>query len=256
MRKISGLFTPALVWLLLSACSSSPDDAGCIEDPLTRGNSASNISYAELFPTPDNLTGFENIYDRYCNLETLYFTVDFYFVDGSLLVNNPDHALINPDEYNHWLVTQTGKHYKVVNGENDVRLALISRRTIDTDAYRNSVHQSELSTDVGKIATEKERNKVFFAHDSDVVNYKGTMTLKDVKTHLAQHPEKVLLTRGRTDNTGTDTYNVGLSKRRAMSVKDQLVKLGINPERIELSWSGEFGSEKGAKFRVAELGYE
>ena len=268
MRKLSGLFTPALVCLLLSACSSSPDDVGCNEDPSTRGKLASNMSYAELFPAPDNLTGFENIYDRYSNLDTLYFTVDFYFVDGSLLVNHANHSMINPGDYIHWLVIQTGKHYKVTNGENDVRLALISERNIDTsnilsdlpEEYRHSVREngspSNITTSSSKKVTEKGNKIVFFAHDSAAVNVKGTMTLEDVKTYLIEHPDRVLLIRGRADNTGTDAYNKGLSKRRAESVKNELVKLGINPIRVQVYWSGEIGSGKGAKYRVAELGYE
>lgn len=268
MRTLSGLFTPALLCLLLSACSSSPDDAGCNEDPSTRAKSASSMSYAELFPPPDNLTGFENIYDRYSNLETLYFTVDFYFVDGSLLVNHPDHAIINPGDYNHWLVIQTGKNYKVTNGENDVRLALISKRKIDTsnilsdlpEEYRHSVREdsseARVNTKANSDSIEDSSKKVYFANDSDAVNAKGTMTLEDVKSYLLNHPDKVLLIRGRADNTGTDVYNIGLSKRRANSVKEELVKLGIKPERVQLSWSGEFGSGKGAEYRVAELGYE
>lgn len=268
MRKLSGLFTPALVCLLLSACSSSPDDAGCNEDPLSRGNSASNMSYADLFPAPANLTGFENIHDRYSNLETLYFTVDFYFVDGSLLVNNADHALINPGEYNHWLVTQTGKHYKITNGENDVRLALISKRNIDAkkilsdlpEDYRHSVRsvstKSKQTSEGNKVVAMHNGKKVYFAHDSDSVAHKESMTLQDVKEYLIEHPGKVLLIRGRADSSGTDVYNQGLSKRRASSVKNELVKLGIKPERVQISWSGEFGSGIGAEFRVAELDYE
>ncbi len=268
MRKLSGLFTPALVCLLLSACSSSPDDAGCNEDPLTRGNSASNMSYADFFPAPANLTGFENIYDRYSNLETLYFTVDFYFVDGSLLVNNADHAVINSGEYNHWLVTQTGKHYKITNGENDVRLALISKRNIDATNtlsdlsadYRHSVRsastKSKLTSEGNKVVAVNDSKKVYFAHDSDSVTTKESISLQDAKEYLIKHPGKVLLIRGRADNSGADIYNQGLSKRRANSVKKELVKLGIKPERVQLSWSGEFGSGKGPEFRVAELDYE
>jgi OOP family OmpA-OmpF porin len=44
---------------------------------------------------------------------------------------------------------------------------------------------------------------------------------------------------GHTDNIGTDAYNLGLSQRRAQSVKDYLVSEGIAEERLELEGKGE-----------------
>lgn len=259
MRRLSGLFTPALVCVVLSACSSKTYYPGCNEDPSTKGSFASNMSYAELFPGPENLTGFKNIYDRYSKLETLYFTVDFYFVDGSLLVNDPKHELINPEIYNQWLIVQTGQHYQISNGERQIRSALISSKGIDhsniltalPDEYKNSVDERNQS-----VQAHNRIESVFFAHDSDTINSNGSLTLDEVKQYLLEHPEKVLVIRGRADNTGTDEYNRGLSKRRAMAVKSMLVNKGINSERVRSSWSGEFRSGKGPIYRVAELSYE
>lgn len=44
---------------------------------------------------------------------------------------------------------------------------------------------------------------------------------------------------GYTDPIGTDAYNIGLSKRRAESVKTALVKAGVPADKIKLEWKGE-----------------
>ncbi len=44
---------------------------------------------------------------------------------------------------------------------------------------------------------------------------------------------------GHTDYKGTENYNMGLSERRAKSVKAYLVSKGLNAEDITLDWRGE-----------------
>ena len=44
---------------------------------------------------------------------------------------------------------------------------------------------------------------------------------------------------GYTDSSGSATHNLGLSDRRANTVKDYLIKLGIDPERLDARGYGE-----------------
>ena len=44
---------------------------------------------------------------------------------------------------------------------------------------------------------------------------------------------------GHADSTGTDAYNMGLSQRRAESVRNYLVSQGIAADRFKLDWKGE-----------------
>ena len=44
---------------------------------------------------------------------------------------------------------------------------------------------------------------------------------------------------GHTDWFGSEPYNMGLSKRRAISAHKYLINKGINPNRIENAWFGE-----------------
>jgi OOP family OmpA-OmpF porin len=44
---------------------------------------------------------------------------------------------------------------------------------------------------------------------------------------------------GHTDSVGSDEYNIGLSDRRAASVKTWLVNKGISSSRIQTAGKGE-----------------
>jgi outer membrane protein OmpA-like peptidoglycan-associated protein len=56
---------------------------------------------------------------------------------------------------------------------------------------------------------------------------------------LDQNPERRVVIEGHTDNVGGDDYNLGLSQRRADSVKSFLVQGGIAPGRITATGKGK-----------------
>jgi outer membrane protein OmpA-like peptidoglycan-associated protein len=65
--------------------------------------------------------------------------------------------------------------------------------------------------------------------------------LKEVAKVLKENPNINLRIEGYTDDIGTKAYNQKLALKRAMAVKDFLVKEGIKPERIQVVG---FGKEK------------
>ena len=52
---------------------------------------------------------------------------------------------------------------------------------------------------------------------------------------LAAHPELRIELRGHTDRLGSFAYNLDLSRRRAISVRDGLVARGTNPDRLDIA---------------------
>jgi outer membrane protein OmpA-like peptidoglycan-associated protein len=85
--------------------------------------------------------------------------------------------------------------------------------------------------------------QVQFKTGSDVILPASDDLLTKVAAVFKEHPEiKKVLVEGHTDNQGAHAYNVGLSKRRAASVKKWLVKRGkIEPKRME---SEGFGPDR------------
>ncbi|MBW2263371.1 MAG: OmpA family protein [Deltaproteobacteria bacterium] len=76
--------------------------------------------------------------------------------------------------------------------------------------------------------------KINFATDSDeIVGHKSFKVLRAVKKILKANPDMKIRIEGHTDDVGSATYNMALSKKRAESVKKWLVDEGIDGSRIE-----------------------
>ena len=56
---------------------------------------------------------------------------------------------------------------------------------------------------------------------------------------LIEHPEIRIRITGHTDNVGSDRFNQSLSEQRANSVRSELIKLGIDANRIEAEGKGK-----------------
>jgi OOP family OmpA-OmpF porin len=73
---------------------------------------------------------------------------------------------------------------------------------------------------------------VKFEFDSAVLTAEARRILDKVAETLQAYPDIDVELEGHTDNIGTPAYNLGLSERRANSVKAYLVGKGINPQRM------------------------
>lgn len=68
---------------------------------------------------------------------------------------------------------------------------------------------------------------LLFAVDSDVIKGEARTNLDALAASLAKYPKSDLMIVGHTDATGSDSYNMALSKRRATSARDYLRSHGI-----------------------------
>ncbi len=82
-------------------------------------------------------------------------------------------------------------------------------------------------------------SKVYFAFDSSAVRTGERAKLQTVADYLKANAEKALLIEGHCDERGTEQYNLSLGERRAVSLREELIKLGIDPTRLDTITFGE-----------------
>jgi OmpA-OmpF porin, OOP family len=80
---------------------------------------------------------------------------------------------------------------------------------------------------------------VLFEYNQARLKPGAQQNLYQLVSFLKQHPEQNVLIEGHTDSSGSESYNLGLSQRRAQAVRDFLVMNGIGPERINARGYGE-----------------
>lgn len=80
---------------------------------------------------------------------------------------------------------------------------------------------------------------ILFAIDSAQVNSGLRSDLGVLAQSLNQYPDTTVAVVGHTDNTGSASYNQGLSERRAQSVTSILTQNGVNPGRLRAIGAGE-----------------
>jgi peptidoglycan-associated lipoprotein len=76
-------------------------------------------------------------------------------------------------------------------------------------------------------------DRVFFQTDQSGVDPEGQKTLQRQADWLKRYPNVTVTIEGHCDERGTREYNLALGARRADAVKNVLVALGVQPNRIQ-----------------------
>ncbi|MUP45703.1 OmpA family protein [Gramella sp. BOM4] len=87
--------------------------------------------------------------------------------------------------------------------------------------------------------TFDESSGVYFDTEKYNINDKSRQTLNKLADIFKEYPQTNILVEGHTDNTGSDSYNLTLSKNRAQAVTGYLVDEGVDRGRFTTKWYGE-----------------
>ncbi len=87
--------------------------------------------------------------------------------------------------------------------------------------------------------TFDESSGVYFDTEKYNINAKSRETLNKLADIFKEYPNSNILVEGHTDSTGSDSYNLTLSKNRAQAVTGYLVDNGIDRGRFTTKWYGE-----------------
>lgn len=78
-----------------------------------------------------------------------------------------------------------------------------------------------------------------FDFDSDKVKSEYQPMIQNAVEVMRLNPRLTVEIQGHTDSSGTNVYNQNLSERRANSVKNELIKLGVDGKRLTTAGFGE-----------------
>lgn len=92
---------------------------------------------------------------------------------------------------------------------------------------------------VGEGIVVEFNNKILFGFDRADLGADAKGNLNELINVLNKYPDTNIEIQGHTDNTGTDSYNQGLSERRAGAVAAYLRSNGISSGRVTTKGYGE-----------------
>ena len=95
-------------------------------------------------------------------------------------------------------------------------------------------------------------DRVYFGYDRFDLNETARNVLRGQAEWLQLYPNVSAVIAGHADERGTRNYNLALGARRADSVKDYLISLGVNPRRLT---SVSFGKERPVDARSNDEGW-
>ena len=84
---------------------------------------------------------------------------------------------------------------------------------------------------------------VYFGYDSSVLAPAELAKIQQAADYMAANAGVVLIVEGHCDERGSNEYNLSLGEQRALAVRNYIVSLGIDADRIQ---SRSFGEERPA----------
>ena len=82
-------------------------------------------------------------------------------------------------------------------------------------------------------------DNIFYDFDRASLRPESKKALDELAQVLRDNPNVTIEMASHTDRHGTDEYNINLSSRRARSVIDYLISVGISPDRLQSQGYGE-----------------
>lgn len=102
-----------------------------------------------------------------------------------------------------------------------------------------------------KSAEKNSQDAVYFDFDNSSIKAEERTKLAEAAQKLKNDPKSELLVVGRCDFHGTQEYNLSLGDRRARSVNNYLIQLGVPKDQIKTLSKGSLDATPNANDQVA-----
>lgn len=107
------------------------------------------------------------------------------------------------------------------------------------EAVQASGMETPAAPEMSTASIEDAAKTVYFAFDDYTLNPEGQDKLGLLAEYLKTNTAAVVQVEGHCDERGSIEYNLALGQRRAQSVKNYLVELGVDPSRVPTMSYGE-----------------
>ncbi|WP_261815294.1 OmpA family protein [Vibrio gallicus] len=87
--------------------------------------------------------------------------------------------------------------------------------------------------------TQQQTLKILFQNNSTEVNPVFGSQIEGMAEFLKEYPETSVELKGFASTPGSNTYNIELSRNRAIVVQDKIISFGVDPNRIAIVGFGE-----------------
>ena len=115
--------------------------------------------------------------------------------------------------------------------------ARLQARDMEVNLLRSELEALQaVDTDRGMVITLGD---VLFSTGKADLQPGAMSTIERLALFMAEYPAKTVLIAGYTDDVGSENFNLGLSDRRAASVRNALLAAGVSPLRISTIGYGE-----------------
>jgi outer membrane protein OmpA-like peptidoglycan-associated protein len=235
MRSLKSIPQLLFVALMLAACASSPKQNVALDEARSQYNMAQSdpqvvsLAAIELQRAGDALNNANQAWEHN---------------DKSSKVDELAHIAQEKVKVAHNVAQQKAAEATVADAAKQRDQLIIDQRTKDADKATAAAHEAEdrarlleaqlmdlaaKKTDRGMVVT---LNDVLFNTNRAELTSGGIRTVQKLADILTQNPDRKILVEGFTDSTGTASYNLDLSARRANAVRDALMGMGITSDRI------------------------
>ena len=110
---------------------------------------------------------------------------------------------------------------------------------LSSDDFEGDELSANLYMVPAKVAAVITLNNIFFDFDRSVLKAESYPELDRLVDYLKENASVKIEVSGYTDSTGEDSYNLGLSERRAKSVVKYLTNKEVQADRVDVKWFGK-----------------
>lgn len=189
--------------------------------------------------------------------KTLWETKGYKKGNSEKLTGTSSNKLVQEEKVNHVIVWVQGRRLRIYHqggkvldvptniyeGSKFTRMCFKLYRGASCGSYISNIKITNAAPDTrNKLLTEGKlvTYGIYFDVNKDVVKPESFGTLNDIAKILNEVPDVKVKIVGHTDSDGADASNLDLSKRRAASVKAELVKsFNVNGDRLITDGMGE-----------------